>query len=136
MGTLTDTGPLVALVDKAQQYHGACVAALPSVSMPLITTWPCLTEAMYLLGRVAGWIGQERLWGLVTTKRMQLHTSTDSEFQRARSLMERYRDVPMDLADASLVAAAERLGMRRVFTIDGDFRIYRLNDKDAFEVLP
>ncbi len=49
--------------------------------------------------------------------------------------MEKYRDVPMDLADASLVAAAERLSLNRIFTLDSDFYVYRLYDKDAFDVL-
>ena len=51
-------------------------------------------------------------------------------------LMEKYQDVPMDLADASLVAAAERLKLNRIFTIDSDFYVYRIHDKDAFEVIP
>ena len=50
--------------------------------------------------------------------------------------MEKYRDQPMDLADASIVAAAERLGTRRLFTLDGDFHIYRLADGSAFEMVP
>lgn len=49
--------------------------------------------------------------------------------------MERYRNVPMDFADASLVAAAETLRTRRIFTIDGDFCVYRVNDRDLFEVI-
>ena len=51
-------------------------------------------------------------------------------------LMQRYEDVPMDLADASLVAAAEALGTQRIFTIDSDFYIYRVNEREAFQVLP
>lgn len=95
MGTLTDTGPLVALIDKAQQHHGVCVAALPGISMPLITTWPCLTEAMYLLGRIGGWLAQERLWKLAATRRVRLYMSADNELARVRSLMEQYRNVPV-----------------------------------------
>lgn len=136
MGTLTDTGPLVALLDKAQHHHARCVATLPGIVMPFITTWPCFTESMYLLGRVAGWVGQDRLWQLVTSQRVQLHTATADELCRIRLLMERYRDVPMDVADASLVVAAETLRKRRIFTIDGDFHIYRLTDKESFEIIP
>ena len=55
---------------------------------------------------------------------------------RMRELMEQYRDAPMDLADASLVAAAEVLGLRRVFTLDSDFRIYRPGGSEAFEIVP
>ena len=50
--------------------------------------------------------------------------------------MERYRNLPMDLADASVVAVAESFGVRRVFTLDGDFRVYRLADGSALEVFP
>ena len=50
--------------------------------------------------------------------------------------MEKYRDTPMDLADASLVATAEVLRLKRIFTLDSDFLIYRLNDQAAFEIVP
>ena len=53
-----------------------------------------------------------------------------------RVLMEKYRDTPMDLADASLVATAETQDLRRVFTLDSDFQVYRINDQDPFEVVP
>ncbi|MDE3076370.1 MAG: PIN domain-containing protein, partial [Chloroflexota bacterium] len=56
--------------------------------------------------------------------------------QRAIALMERYADRPMDLADATLVALAEAHGMRRIFSLDSDFRIYRFRDRQRFEVLP
>ncbi len=53
-----------------------------------------------------------------------------------RILMEKYRDLPMDLADASLVATAEAMNLRQILTIDSDFHVYRIHGKDAFEVLP
>jgi predicted nucleic acid-binding protein len=58
------------------------------------------------------------------------------EFQRARDLMAKYKDLPMDFADASLVAVAEVLDEARVFTLDADFRIYRFRDRGTFDVLP
>jgi predicted nucleic acid-binding protein len=61
---------------------------------------------------------------------------TDVQVMRMRSLMEKHRDTPMDLADASLVAAAESLKLRRIFTLDSDFRVYRINGTTPFEVLP
>lgn len=51
-------------------------------------------------------------------------------------LMEKYSDTPMDLADASLVAAAESQGLHRIFTLDDDFRVYRIKGTTAFEVVP
>ena len=61
---------------------------------------------------------------------------TSSETDRMYSLMEKYQDMPMDLADASLVATAETLQLRRVFTLDSDFRVYRVNEREPFEIVP
>ena len=56
--------------------------------------------------------------------------------KRTRALMAKYRDLPMDLADASLVAAAEALNLKRVFTLDSDFRVYRFRSRQAFDIIP
>ena len=134
---LTDTGPLVALLDADDPYHVECVAALHRLPLrPLLTTWVCLTEAMYLLGEVGGYRYQAALWNLRATGRLVLHTPTPAEIDRMAALMAQYRDTPMDLADASLVAVAEIRSMRRVFTVDTDFYIYRLVDGSALEVVP
>ena len=136
MGTLTDTGPLVALIDQGQAHHTACVEALSDVSMPLLTTLPCFTEAMYLLGARAGTKAQAQLWKMFNLARLQVHSSSQDEINRMQILMDKYGDVPMSLADASLVATAETQHLRRVFTLDSDFRLYRVNDKEPFEVVP
>lgn len=134
---LIDTGPLVALIDKGQgAIHAQCVATYQQLTAPLITTWPCFTEAMYFLSELRGWSGQRILWQFLDRKALHLHDSTEAECQRIKALMEKYKDVPMDLADASLVAAAEERNVRRIFTLDRDFYIYRLYDKTAFEVIP
>jgi predicted nucleic acid-binding protein len=52
--TLTDAGPLIALIDADEPDHAACLEALDLVALPLVTTWPAFTEAMYLLGRAGG----------------------------------------------------------------------------------
>ena len=137
MSTLVDAGPLVALIDYGQgEAHRTCVAALKTILGPLVTTWPCFTEAMYFLGDLKGWNGQETLWQFLERGALDLHISTDSEAKRMRVLMEKYGDTPMDLADASLVAIAESQGLHRILTLDNDFRIYRINGTTAFEVLP
>jgi predicted nucleic acid-binding protein len=136
--TLTDTGPLVALLNRNDPNHAACAAAAKALpSGPLVTTWPCFTEAMYLLYRAAaGYAGQEALWRLVAAGRLMLHTPDDAEVGRMAELMAKYQNVPMDFADASLIAAAEQLGVRRVFTLDRDFYVYRFADGTAAEVVP
>ena len=74
--------------------------------------------------------------GCVFAGRLLLHDLTGAAVDRMVELMETYRDRPMDLADASVVAAAEHLGMRRVFALDRDFYIYRLADGSTLEVVP
>jgi uncharacterized protein len=134
---LGDTGPLVALVNRNDPNHAACADAAKRLpSGPLLTTWPCFTEAMYLVGRGGGFPAQAALWKLRSDGRLVLHEPTPVEVDRMSALMDQYRNLPMDLADASLVAAAEHLGLRRVFTLDRDFHIYRLGDGSALEVVP
>lgn len=133
---LCDTGLLIALLDKDDRKHKACLAALPNLSTPLLTTWSCLAEGMYLLGQYGGHSQQEKLWGLVEKGTLSLHTSAEAERNRMRELMRQYRDLPMDLADASLVSAAEALGGTQIFTTDSDFYFYRINNTGVFEVVP
>lgn len=134
--TLTDAGPLVALIDAGEADHARCIAALAEVQLPLITTWAAFTEAIYLLGRAAGWNGQEPLWRLVERGDVELADPTPESTARVARLMERYADLPMDLADATLVALAEERKLKKVFTLDADFHIYRLHGRGRFEVVP
>ena len=126
---LTDTGPLVALLNRNDPYHAAAAqATVDNPDSSLVTTWPCLTEAMHLLGRAGGFHGQETLWRLIGAGELTVRDAGPDEIERMAELMQIYRDLPMDLADASVVAAAEATGERTVFTFDGHFRIYRLRD--------
>jgi len=134
--TLTDTGPLVALIDKGDAGHVACIAAAKKLRPPLVTTWPCFTEMMYLLGRAGGITFQRELWRWRLEGRLRILELTTEQADRMQILMEKYWDAPMDLADASLVAVAETLSLRTVFTIDSHFYAYRTADGQAFQVVP
>jgi predicted nucleic acid-binding protein len=123
--TICDASALVALINQNDDSHDRCIDVLPVLPAPLVTTWPCFTEAMYLLGRYGGWPAQQELWGYIADQLLILHFSSQPEQLRMQGLMEQYRDLPMDLADASLVVTAEVLNRRQIFTLDGDFRIYR-----------
>lgn len=134
--TLTDTGPLVGLVDKNDPHHQEAAAALKRLpKVPLLTTWPCLTEAMYLLYQAAGYSGQEALWRFIERGSLQIYLPREEDWRRMQELMSIFRDTPMDMADASLVAAAEALSLTRVFTYDRHFFAYRLADGSALEVV-
>ncbi len=133
---LVDAGPLVAILDRGDQDHRTCASAIENLSAPMLTTWPALTEAMYILGDRTGWPGQDALWSLLLRQDLTLHGIDEPALRRARDLMNRYRNVPMDLADATLVAAAEALGQKRIFTLDADFGIYRMKGRKTFDVVP
>jgi predicted nucleic acid-binding protein len=95
-----------------------------------------VTEAMFILRRVAGWPAQNGLWRLLERGQLEMIELSVTDQKRMRELMEKYRDVPMDLADASLVVAAEARSMRRIFTLDSDFTIYRVGSRTPLELLP
>ena len=130
-----DAGPLVALIDHRDPDHVLCRSLIQSVSTNLITTWPVFTEAMYLLGR-SGWHLQEALWQLADRDELQFAELTDPLRNRSFQLMRTYRNVPMDLADASIVAVAESRRLWRIFTLDEDFRVYRGLGGESFELVP
>lgn len=134
--TLTDAGPLIAIIDADEPDHPVCLDALDQVPLPLVTTWPAFTEAMYLLARAAGINGQRALWRLVQTDRLVVADLSRSVVERSARLMDQYADRPMGLADATLVAYAEEQKLRTIFTLDADFTVYRLHGRQRFETIP
>lgn len=137
MSVVVDAGPLIALFDPKDAQHGRCVDVLRGIREPLVTTIPVLTEAFHLLGPAS--TGSDRLRDFIVKEGLALWYFDDRSVRRAFELMERYADQQMDLADASLVVAAERLATRKVFTIDRrDFMVYRVkrgHRQYAFDVL-
>jgi uncharacterized protein len=135
---LVDTGPLVALFDPKDDQHQRCVRTLAAVREPIRTTIPVLTEAFHMLG--PGSVGSDRLREFVLNEGLSVWWFDHDSLLRAFELMEVYSDHPMDLADASLVAAAEVLGTRKIFSVDRkDFHTYRVRRGHrhyGFEVVP
>lgn len=122
---LVDTGPLVALFDPRDAQHQRCVNALKGIAEPIRTTVPVLTEAFHMLRPAS--VGSERLREFILHRGLSLWWFDPTTLSRAFELMETYSDHPMDLADASLIVAAETLATRKVFTIDRrDFASYRV----------
>lgn len=133
-GVLVDAGPVVALIDRRDNNHARCVDALRTIGDPLVTVWPALVEAMYLLDT---WPEQAALWAMIEAGPIALAPLGDEDVPRLRELMTKYRDLPMDLADAALVQVAERDGYRRIFTLDRrDFEVYRVAGRERFTILP
>ena len=132
---VVDAGPLVALVDADDQFHQRCVATLKELREPLVTVWPPVTEAMYLLSDLPR--AQEALWEMLARGVLQFLPLDNTDVPRMRELMSKYADRPMDLADAALVRVAEREGIRKIFTLDRkDFGVYRLHGRVRTQIIP
>lgn len=89
---LCDASPLVAPINKLDSQHQRCVDALRSINGQLISTWTCLTEAMYLLGAYGGFAAQQQLWGYILDPIILVHEPRRSDYQRMYAFMEQYLD--------------------------------------------
>jgi hypothetical protein len=129
-----DTGPIVALFDKNDNYHSVCHNIIRTLKMPLATTVPVLTEAFYLLS--FSWQLQDDLWEFIVEGNLQIYNLDRDFMKTCRELMRKYHDLPMDLADASLVAVADAENIRTIFTLDKDFKVYKTKQNKHFKLLP
>lgn len=132
---LCDAGVLLCLVDRTQPQHHAYRSLIIGLAKPLVTTWSCLTEAMYLALHRGGWMMQKQLGQLLVNKLLIIYEIEKADYSRLLELMERYRDRPMDLADATLVLTAEKTKYRQILTLDSDFLFYRISDRETFDII-
>ena len=130
---LVDTGPLVALLDRNDSHHAWAVESLGGLRAPLLTCEAVLTEAAYLLRRIAG--GPESAVRLVRTEIVAVAFRLQDESEALSTLMRRYAAVPMSLADACLVRMSELQPDSVLATLDADFRIYRRNGRQVIPLL-
>ena len=132
---ILDTGGLVSLLDRSQSGHAAFAKFFAGWNGPVVSTEAVLTEATHLLGRVAG--GPAACVRFFLEGGAVLVPSTPASLRRCRDLMDRYRDQPMDFADATLVVLAEDMKTQLILTTDGrDFGIYRIDGKKRFTIRP
>lgn len=132
---LLDTGALVALLDKSEKNHERCVNFLKDFRGRLLTTEPVLTEALYLLGPSIQ--NQKICIDFILKGGAILVPQSSESLSRRVALMQKYSDLPMDFADATLVALAEEIGTEEIFTLDKrGFLAYRLKGKKAFKIYP
>jgi uncharacterized protein len=133
---LADASALVAALDERDRNHGRSAELLQTIrGAHLLTTCASFAEAMYLLGSRVGWPGHQALWELVERGVLRVISEAGDWVQVAR-LMAKYRDTPMALADAQLIALADELDGPPIFTFDSDFTIYRLRNGAAPKMLP
>jgi len=130
---IVDTGAWVGLANRRDQFHTVCKRFFRDNREPLVTTHAVLVETVHLLYRCVG--VDKTLAFLETIQRqgVQIRQPSEQDLERATTLMRRYCDLPMDLADASLVLLAEDLGAGRIVSTDQrDFNSYRWKNREPF----
>jgi len=132
---LLDTGALVSLLDRNQRDHQACTRFFESWEGSVLSSEAVLTEATHLLGGIPG--GRRACLDFFLAGAAVLVPATPASLRRARELIEQYASLPMDYADATLVALAEEIGSDVVFTTDRrDFGVYRIHGRRRFRIVP
>ena len=136
MGSIIlDTGAFVALLDRSEAGHKLCVSFFSTFRGGLYTTEPVLTETLYLLGPSVK--AQRACIDFIIKSGAILVPQSPSSLARAAALMEKYHDVPMDFADATLVVLAEETGIHEIFTLDlRGFQVFRILGKKPFTIRP
>ena len=130
---IVDTGPLIALLDSDSNLHERTVKIWKAVGLPALTCEAVLTEATFLLQRDQ--LQPDALYELLHCGALKIGIALSEHSQDIRALMKRYRNIPMSLADASLVRLSELNPRHRLFTFDSDFQIYRKHGNKVIPVL-
>jgi uncharacterized protein len=131
---LVDAGPLVAIFNPQDSLHHICTEALGTMDGPLLTCWPALTEAAYLLAYSPRAVEAllNSLGGFLHLLQLEL-----SDAKAIARILEKYESIRPQLADAALVYLAEREGIDAIFTLDRrDFSIYRTSRGRALRIIP
>jgi predicted nucleic acid-binding protein len=132
---LIDTGAILALLDRDDRWHRACVEAFETLSLPLLTSSAVLAELFHLVGDRPRDV--EAAWAFLRSGAVSVASIDDADLPALNGLMVRYRDRPMDFADATLVHLAERESLTSVFTVDhDDFETYRIGGRRRFRIEP
>ena len=132
---LIDTGAIVAVLDADESWHAACLEALASVQLPLLTTEAVLTEFFHLV--FARSLNLGAAWRFILSGAVSVRPMADADLPALHSLMKEYADRPMDFTDATLVHLAARECCSLILTIDhDDFETYRIGGKKRFTILP
>ncbi len=133
---IADTGFFLALANRRDQHHAVAVRALGEVVEPLVTTWPVLTETCHLMVARLGAHAAETFISSGVRGAFEIFRLGAEHLPRILELMRKYRNLPMDLADASLVILAEHAGSGRILSTDRrDFGAYRWKNRRPFQNL-
>ena len=130
---IIDTGPLVAYFNRRDRWHRWVADQMAALNPPLVTCEPVLTEACFLIQRAGG--RPVDLIRKIAQRSLEIGLDLEEDASGIESLMQRYADTPMSLADACLVRLTERFPDCRLFTLDSDFEHYRRNGRQLIPLL-
>ena len=128
---LIDAGPMIALFDKKDTYHRSIVEFLPKIKDRLISSWPVITEVCYMLSFSVN--AQLDFLKWCERGAIRIEDIQEYELKSIISLTEKYSNVPMDLADSTMVVLSERFNTAEIITIDSDYYIYRNMKKEMLK---
>jgi uncharacterized protein len=132
---LVDTGPLVAILSQADQHHAVCVEQLRRIRGRLITCWPVITEAAWLLRAYP--LAVQRLLVSFGGNPFELAALDERDLPEIVGILTAYKNLKLQLADAALVRLATREKLHTIFTLDRrDFGIVRLAGGRRFQIIP
>lgn len=132
---LIDTGAILALLDRNDRWHQACIDVFGQMRLPLLTSEAVLTELFHLVGDNTREVRAS--WKFVRSGALTISAMTDADLPSVDALMQQYKDRPMDFADATLVRIAERESLSLILTIDhNDFETYRIHGRRRFRIVP
>ena len=130
---ILDTSPLVALINKRDNYHEWSKQQWAMIKPPLLTCEAVITESFFLLRNTYG--GQEKILQLLERQAITIDFDLKNELIEIQRLLTIYKSVPVSLADACLVRMAELQSNSSVFTLDSDFQIYRKNRHEIIDII-
>lgn len=131
--TIIDSGPLIALFDRSDKYHKIVLDFIKSYQGKLITSWAVITEVSHMLDFNLQVQIDFLKWCEIGG--IEVYTISQDEISNIRVMMEKYLDIPMDLADATLMYIANKENIKNIVSIDSDFDIYRTLKKQSLNNL-
>lgn len=131
--SIIDAGPIIALFDKSDKYNKIVIEFLKNFNGRLYSTWPVITEVSHFLKFNINVQIDFLTW--IYIKAINVVDIENNDLQRIIELNKKYHEIPMDLADSSLIMISEKLNINNIITLDSDYYIYRIKDKKMLNYL-
>lgn len=130
---IIDTGPIIAFLNKSDHFHDWTITRFAELNPPFLTCESVISEVCFLLRNSV--VGMQNVFQLLSRGLIKIPFQLESEINAISSLMKKYSDIPMSLADACLVRMSEQISDSSICTLDSDFKLYRKNKRTVIPVI-